>query len=106
MKHIPIVGEHLYIYTPSTRYMVEMVRDPYTVDSVSANTCTVREARLIFNGPRYFNTLADDIVDDPDGRKIKLRWSEKNQRWEETPKRYGCTHVAVFGRWDYQPYLD
>ena len=105
MKHEPTINEKLYLYTPCSNGWVSMVRNPYTVDSVSGNTCIVREARLIFNGVRYYDTLADDIVDDPNGRKIKLRWSEKKQRWQETPAG-SYPRVAVFGSWDYQPYLD
>ena len=105
MKHIPQPGEHLYTYTPCNSYWISMVRDPYTVESVKGNVCVIREAKLIFNGPRYYDTLADDIVDDPNGRKMTLRWSEKKQRWQESPAN-GYPRVAVFGCWDFQPYLD
>ena len=108
-KHIPFVGEHLYTYTPSSSYWCSMVHTPWTVESVKGNTCVVREAELIFYGTRYYDTLPDAIVDsDPNSRNVRrltLRWSEKKQRWQESP----CgsyPRVAVFGRWDYQPYLD
>lgn len=106
MKHIPVVGEKLYIHTPCNRYYVNAVRDPYTVESVNGNTMVIRAARPVFNGPRYYNTLPDAIVDDPDGKRMKFRWSEKKQRWQETPDRYGYPKVAVFGEWDFFPYLD
>lgn len=107
MKHIPVVGEKLYIHTPCNRYYVNAVRDPYTVESVSGNTMVIRAARPVFNGPRYYNTLPDAIVDDPDGKRMKFRWSEKKQRWQETPDKYGYPKVAVFGYgWDFFPYLD
>lgn len=105
MKHIPAVGEKLYCYTPCSSYWVSMVRDPYTVESVKGNTCVIREAEPIFLGTRYYDTLPDYIVDDPNGRKLKLRWSEKKQRWQESPAG-SYPKVAVFGEWDYQPYLD
>ena len=105
MKHIPEVGEHLYLYTPCNDYWVSSVRRPYTVDSVRGNTCIVREARPVFNGVQYFDTLPDDIVEDKNGRIKTLRWSEKKQRWQESPAG-SYPEVAVFGKWDYAPYLN
>ena len=105
MKHTPSVGEKLYTYTPCNSYYVAMIRNPFTVESVKGNTMTIRAARPVFLGPRYYDTLPDFIVDDPDGERQTFRWNEKHQRWQETPAgRY--PRVAVFGKWDYQPYLD
>lgn len=108
-KHIPTIGEHLYTYRPCSSYYVSICRDPWTVESVKGNTCVVRAAHLVFRGDRYYDTLPDEIVEsDPNDarvRRLKLRWSEKKQRWQESP----CDSyplVAVFGKWDYQPYLD
>lgn len=105
MKHIPVVGERLYTYTPCSDMWVSMVRKPYTVDSVKGNVCVIRAAHPIFNGPCYYDTLPDAIVDDPNGQKMTLRWSEKKQRWQESPAG-SYPRVAVFGAWDYQPYLN
>lgn len=99
------IGEKLYLYTPSNAYWAAMVRNPYTVIGVDGNNMTVQEAGLIFNGPRYYDTLPDDIVEDPNGRIVKLRWSDKKERWQESPAG-SYPKVAVFGKWDYQPYLD
>lgn len=106
-KHIPTVGEHLYTYTPCSSYWVSMVHDPYTVVSVNKNAtvCVIREAGLIFHGARYYDTIADEIYDDPHGKEIILRWSEKKQRWQESPAG-SYPRVAVFGMWDHQPYLN
>lgn len=105
MKHIPTIGEHLYIHKPCTLYYVSLVRSPYTVESVSGNKMVIRAARPVFYGPRYYDTLPDTIVDDPDGNRLTFRWSEKKQRWQESNP-YGAPNVAVFGQWDYFPYLD
>lgn len=105
MKHIPTIGEHLYTYTPCGAYYVAAVRLPWTVETVKGNAITVREARPVFYGARYYDTLPDDIVDDPNGRTMVLRWSEKKQRWQESPAG-SYPKVAVFGEWDYFPYLD
>lgn len=105
MKHNPTVGEHLYIYTPCNDYWVESVRKPFTVHEVRGNVITIREAEAVFNGPQYFDSLPDGIIDNPNGRQLKFRWSEKKQRWQESPAG-SYPRVAVFGKWDYQPYLN
>lgn len=106
-KHNPIVGEHLYIYTPCNMYYVQAVRDPFTVESVNAsgNTITIREARPVFCGVRYYDTMPDRIEDDPNGKRMTFKWSEKKQRWQESPAG-SYPKVAVFGAWDFFPYLD
>lgn len=107
MKHIPEIGEKLYIYTPCSDMWVSMVRKPFTVESVNktGTVCVIRAARPVFYGPQYYDTLPDTIVDDPDGKRLKFRWSEKKQRWQESPAD-SYPRVAVFGGWDYQPYLN
>ena len=104
-KHIPAINEHLYIYQPCSSYYVAAVRNPYTVESVKGNTMTIRAARPVFNGPCYYDSLPDTIVDDPAGRRLTFRWSDKKQRWQESPAG-SYPRVAVFGQWDYYPYLD
>lgn len=107
MKHIPVIGEQLYTHTPCYDTWVSAVRNPYTVESVNkaGTVCVIRAARPVFLGPCYYDSLPDYIEDDPNGRTMKLRWNEKRQRWQESPAgRY--PRVAVFGRWDYAPYLN
>ena len=99
MKHIPQVGERISLYTPCSDMWVAEVRYPYTVESVNGNTMIVREARPVFLGPRYYDTLPDYIEDDPDGKRKKMRWSEKKQRWKESPIEGGYPMVAIFGGW-------
>lgn len=105
--HTPKIGEHLYTYTPSGNYWVSMVRNPYTVINISKSgkEITIQAAKPIFFGVRYYDTLPDDIVEDPNGRIKKMRWSEKKHRWQESPAG-SYPEVAVFGEWDYQPYLN
>ena len=105
MKHNPVVGEKLYIYTPCHDMWVSDIRRPYTVEVVNGNTITIREARPVFLGVCYYDTLPDYIEDDPNGARLKFRWSEKKQRWQESPA-HSYPRVAVFGRWDWQPYLN
>lgn len=101
----PTVGEKLYLYTPCSDYWVSEVRDPYTVESVNGKTIVVRAARPVFLGARYYDTLPDYIVDDENGKRIKMRWSDKKRRWQESPAG-SYPRVAVFGEWDFQPYLN
>lgn len=107
MKHIPTIGERLYTYTPCSDHWVSDVRNPWTVESVNkTNTvCVIRAANPVFNGPCYYNSLPDYIEDDPNGKRIKMRWNEKRQRWQESPAS-SYPRVAVFGSWDYYPYLN
>lgn len=105
MKYEPKIGDKLYTYSPSTGYWCSMVRDPWTVVEVKGNTCTVQACKLLFRGPRYYNSLPYAICEDPEGKLLKLRWSEKKQRWQESPAT-SYPRVAVFGGWDYQPYLN
>lgn len=106
MKHIPTVGEHLYTHTPNTgNYYISIVKNPWTVVSVKGNECIIQSARPIFYGPCYYDSLPDEIVENPNGRTMKLRWSEKYQRWQESPAG-SYPRVAEFGEYDYYPYLD
>ena len=104
-KHIPVVGEKLYIYTPCNSYYVSAVRNPYTVEVVKGNAITIRKARPVFYGAVYYDTMPDYIEDDPNGERLIFRYSEKKNRWQESPAG-SYPRVAVFGRWDYFPYLD
>ena len=105
VKHIPQVGEHLYTWTPCNSYYVAAVRRPWTVENVHGNYCVVRSANPVFIGPRHYDSLPAHIEDDPNGILLKLRWNEKKKRWQESPAG-SYPQVAVFGEWDYYPYLD
>ncbi len=105
MKYEPKIGDKLYLYTPCNDYWVAMVKRPYTVVSVKGNECMVQRCKLIFYGECYYDTIADEIREDPTGSVTKLRWSEKKQRWQESPAG-SYPQVAVWGRWEHQPYLN
>lgn len=105
-KYIPKVGDKLFTYTPCSNMWVSDVRKPWTVETVvGENMIIVREAKAVFLGARYYDTLPDYIEDDLSGKRMKMRWSEKHQRWQESPAG-SYPKVAVFGKWDYQPYLN
>ena len=102
-KTYPEIGTHLYLYQPKGGYYVTAVRDPYTVIGIDGGRVIIQAARPVFYGVRYFNTLADDIVADPNGQIVTLNYAPKDGVWKESGK-YG--RVAVFGDWAYFPYLD
>lgn len=99
------VGTKLYLRQYTGNYWIDMVKDPYTVIEAKGNYLIVQECELVFAGPRYYDTVADYIMENPNGRTVKLRWSEKKMRWQETPAG-SYPRVAVFGSWRHQPYLN
>lgn len=108
----PEVGEHLYLRQYTGNMWVDEVKRPYTVISVDKvkDIVVVQECELIFNGPRYYDTVADDIRENPAGRTLELRfanakgyrnkWVEKGRRTQDYPL------TAVFGMWLHEPYLN
>ena len=52
--------------------------------------------------PLYIK-LTDEIEEDPYGEIKTLHWNSKKGRWEGNTY---CRDIAVFGEWDYQPYLN
>ena len=109
-KFLPKVGEKLYLHQKTNNSYVNDVRHPYTVRWVSDNAVGIQEAKCIFNGPQYYDSLPDEIVDDYNGRTLTLKWSNA-KKWggawvhrEYPGDEYPL--IAEFGRWDYYPYLD
>ena len=105
MKYEPKVGDKLYLRQRTGNYYVDICKHPATVIEVKGNVITVQDCELVFAGPRYYDTLPDYIMENPNGKTMKLRWSEKYQRWQQTPAD-SYPLFAVFGSWQYQPYLD
>ena len=105
-KFYPEVGTKLYLSQRTGNYYVDMVKTPYTVIGVSSGKVLVQECQLIFNGPRYYDTIADDIKADPNGEVLTLSWAPKKERWQIDKYKTGYPSVAFFGAWEPQPYLD
>ena len=78
---------------------------PCTVVGIDKGRVVVRMCRLEFDGPRYYDTIADRIVPALPGEtaEIALTWRPKYGEWQE-PGKYGG--YVIFGRWSHQPYLD
>lgn len=105
-KFYPEVGTKLYLSQRTGNYYVDMVKTPYTVIGVSSGKVLVQECQLIFNGPRYYDTIADDIKADPNGEVLTLSWAPKKERWQIDKYKTSYPSVAFFGAWEHQPYLD
>lgn len=106
MKYVPVVGEKMYIsQRPCGNCWVDEVKHPYSVIAVKDKEILIRECGLKFSGPRYYDSLPDEIYDDPYGRVRKLKWSDKKGVWQESGERYA--QIGVFGEgWQYAPYLN
>ena len=96
-KTYPKVGDHLYLSTLSGDFYGDLVRRPYTVVEVNKGIIKVQKCQLIFNGPRYYNTMADDIKEDKNGKIEELTWKGRDRDYPQ---------YAFFGEWDYYPYLN
>ena len=96
-KFYPEIGTKLYLSQRTGNYYVDMVKTPYTVIGVSSGKVLVQECQLIFNGPRYYDTIADDIKADPNGEVLTLSWAPKKERWQIDKYKTGYPSVAFFG---------
>lgn len=105
-KYYPQVGDKLYLSQITGNCMVDMVKDPYTVIEVTKTSVSVQSAKLIFNGTRYYDTVADDILEDPEGNVLILHWYPTKGKWGIDKYRTGYPSFAFFGKWEHQPYLD
>ena len=105
-KWFPKVGDHLYLSQRTGNFYVDLVKNPYTVVEVTPQVVRIRACKLIFNGPRYYDTIADEIQDDPNGEILDLHWAPKKQQWQIDKYHTGYPDIAFFGEWAHQPYLD
>lgn len=105
-KFYPEVGTPLYLSQRTGSYYVDMVKHPYTVVGTNHGKVQIQECKLIFNGPRYYDTLPDEIKPDPNGEILELSWAPKKERWQVDKYKTGYPSIAFFGTAEYQPYLD
>ena len=98
MKHekkIPEIGTKvtLYYYTGS--------ETPYTVIGYEKGALLIQECSLYFEGERYFDTVADYIEPNPNGRIRKLHFCPSSGAWRD-----GEGTFAIFGSWNHEPYTN
>jgi len=105
-KFYPEVGTQLYLHQRTGNSWVDMVKTPYTVIGTTKSHVIIQAAKLIFDGPQYYDTVASRIEEDPNGEIIQLNWAPKKKRWQYDRYQTGYPEIANFGRWEHQPYLN
>lgn len=124
-KVFPKVGDHLYLNQFTGDYYVDMVRKPYTVVAVTNQVVTVRACKLTFpifhydpntmsdyykqfdgQRVRFFDSLPEKIEDNPDGATKNLYWHPKRGLWGTKGEDSSYPEYAIFGDWEYYPYLN
>lgn len=105
-KTYPNKGDKLYLQQRTGSYFVDLVKRPYTVIGVTPSAIKVQACKLIFNGPRYYDTLPDAIEEDHEGEILELHWAPKKGLWQVDKYKSGYPEYAHFGEWEYYPYLD
>ena len=105
-KVYPKIGDHLYLSQRTGNYWVDSVKNPYTVIAVTPVKVKVQKCRLIFNGPRYYDSYPDEIEEDKDGEILELVWAPKKKRWQIDKYKTGYPEIAFFGEWQFEPYLN
>ena len=105
-KFIPKIGTKLYLHQRTGDAWVDMCKYPYTVIGYDRGKVLIQQCKLIFNGPRYYDTLASAILEDPHGEILALSWAPKKGQWQIDKYKTGYPEIAVFGSWEYQPYLN
>lgn len=126
MKTYPKVGDKLYLRQFTGSYYVDMVKRPYTVIAVDTNEITIQSAKLVFpifhydpkvmsdyykqfDGKRvcFYDTVAESIEEDLDGRIETLTWHKKRELWGTPGRDADYPEYAIFGQgYQHQPYLD
>jgi SAM-dependent methyltransferase len=97
-KYYPPEGTKVTLTRPSGSAV------PYTVVGHANGKLRIRKARLVFDGPRYYDTVADRIEEGlPGDPEEELVWKAKAKRWGGKGK-YGA--YPVFGKWIHSPNLD
>jgi hypothetical protein len=97
-KYYPPEGTKVTLTRPSGSAV------PYTVVGHANGKLRIRKARLVFDGPRYYDTIADRIEEGlPGDPEEELVWKAKAKRWGGKGK-YGA--YPVFGKWIHSPNLD
>ena len=124
-KFLPEVGDKLYLSQETGRFYVDITKTPYTVIEVSKTEVKIQSCRLVFpvfhydpktmspyykqfdgQRPRFFDTVAESIEPDPNGRIKILHWAPKTGRWQCTEGCSAYPEFAHFGEYQHQPYLD
>jgi hypothetical protein len=117
------IGTQGYLRQFTGSYYVDMVKEPVTVIAVSNREVVVQHARLIapvyhccgnpnldrpdLEGKRvfFYDTVAETILPDPNGKIERLTWHPKKGRWGTSGTSYPYFLITEAG-YQHQPYLD
>lgn len=124
-KTFPKVGDQLYLRQFTGSHYIDMVKRPYTVINVENNKVTIQSCELIYpvfhydpdrmseyykeyDGKRvcFYDTVAESIIPDPNGRIEYLTWHSKKGLWGTKGSDKDYPQYAIFGKYEHQPYLD
>ena len=105
-KFYPSIGTKLYLSQNTGNYYVDKVKHPYTVIGYDHGKIIIQSAKLVFSGPRYYDSIPDRIEEDSNGDILKLNWAPKKCAWQVDQYKTGYPSIAHFGSWEFDPYLD
>ena len=123
-KFYPNVGSKLYLRQFTGNWYIDKVKRPYNVIAVSKTKVIVQACKLIapiykcvgnpyldrpdLEGQRvfFYDTIAESIEEDPNGRIETLTWHSKRWMWGTKGKDSDYPAYAIFGKYEHFPYLD
>lgn len=124
-KYLPKLGEQLYLRQFTGDCYVDAVKRPYTVVGVSNNEVQIQACTLIapiyhskgipgmdrpdLEGKRvfFYDTIAEEIQPNPDGRVETLSWHGRRGMWGTAGRKDSeYPEYAVFGKYEHFPYLN
>ena len=97
-KYYPEIGTKLYLSQRTGLEYVDLVKTPYTVVGKARGKLLVQECELVFNGPRYYDTLADEIRENPNGQILELSWPLRKRDGRLTSTRLVILLLLSSGR--------
>ena len=123
-RFIPEVGTPLYLQQRTGNYYVDLVKRPYTVIGYERGKVIIQECKMTppvyhcvgnphldrpdLEGQRvwFYDTVAEFIEPDPEGRIEELNWSPKHGTWQIDRFKTGYPSFAHFGEYKHCPYMD
>lgn len=123
-KQVLKVGDRGYLRQFTGNSWVDMVKNPVTVIAVTPTKVVVQDCKLIapvyhccgnphldrpdLEGQRvfFYDTVAESIEEDPNGRTKELTWHAKRAMWGTEGRDADYPAYFIVGEWQHQPYLD
>lgn len=117
-------GDKLYLRQFTGNSMIDMVKRPYTVLEVTPTRVKIQTCKYVwpiyhctgnpmldmpeYEGKRvqFYDTIPEIIEADKEGEVYELTWHSKKGMWGTKGRERDYPEYAVFGKWEYMPYLD